>query len=402
MKIVYFGMVIHYGGGPKALVGIARRLSSYHQVEVIDAYGSCKTYLADLRQAGIPVHILVPEARRVSIGSHQNKIVRLLRILAQLPVFLKLIWRLRKTVRTLRPDAVWTNIKTPMLFWAATPGLRGIPFVRSVIECPGIHKLSSLEKRCLKRTPVLWVAVSSETREMLRSLGIPPERIEVVSDTLEPEELLSRSRQPLENELPGMDGFPKVVVPATLLRTKGQHTAISAMARLRDEGYRPTLWLAGDVVGNNSAYRQELLNLVRQHRLESNVHFLGWREDIPAIIPYSDIVAFPSHAEGFGLVVLEAFLLRRPIVSTHVGGIKDQIEPGINGLVFPVDDDRTMAEQMGFLLKNPEQQEQIVARAYQTAIEKFSPRNNTEGYRAVFERAGAMRCRSKRGKTQCR
>lgn len=385
MKLVYFGVVIHYGGGPQAVVNIARRLSANHEVHIVDAYGACQPYLDDLRKANILVHTLVPENKKVYIGFAHNKVKRFLRIISLIPVYLKLMLRLHQIIQEINPDVAWMNIKTSMLFWALTPGLRRIPVVRSVIECRSPETASFIEKWCLRKRMDRFIAVSTETAEGLEILGIPQNKIRVVSDTHDFEALVSKSQQGVTQDLPGKEGFPKIVVPSTLLKAKGQHTAIKAMKHLKCEGLNPVLWLAGDVVGDNMTYFDELQELVDRNNLSDNVFFLGWRDDIPAIMAQSDIIAFPTHSEGFGLVVLEGFLLKKPVVTTWVGGIKDQVQDGVNASTFPVDDDRKMAACIKTLVENEDLLGRLVDQGYRTACEKFSPQKNTEGYISVFE-----------------
>lgn len=385
MKIVYFGFVIHYGGGPKAVVDICSRLSARHEVAVIDAYGACPAYLEDLAKANLPVTVLVPGAKRTIVGHAGNRVKRLLALLRLVPTYLRLVLRLRRAVKELRPDVVWMNIKTPMLFWGITPGVGSVPAVRSVIECPNPERISRLEKWVFRRKIHRFVAVSTESRRRLEQAGVAAEKIDVVSDTLNPERLFAKSRMPLEDELPGMGRFPKVLVPSTLLRTKGQHTAIRAIHRLKSEGGDAVLWLAGDVVGSNTSYLQELHRMVEEFGLADNVFFLGWREDIPALMRQADMVAFPTHSEGFGLVVLEGFLLKKPVVTTLVGGIRDQVEEGVNALTFDVDDDAAMARCIQRLAADPELAGRLTEAGYRTAVEKFSPEKNTQGYESVFE-----------------
>lgn len=385
LKLVYFGFVIHYGGGPKALVDIAIRLSKHQRVEIIDAYGSCSEYIKDLQDAGIPVHILVPENKMIYVGHSHSRIKRIGRLFTLAPTYLKLIFHLVKTIEKIKPDVVWMNIKTPMLFWSVVPGLQEVPVMRSMIECPSLEKMSGFEKWCLRNRMHFFVAVSSESAARLRSLGIGHERIHVVSDTIDAEALIARSQLPLEEELPALDKYPRIVIPSTILRDKGQHTAIKAVAHLKKSGLDPVLWLAGDVVGDNDDYLLYLKQLAKELRLERNVFFLGWRNDVPAIIRCSDIVAFPTHSEGFGLVVLEAFLMKKPLVTTYIGGIKDQVEEGVNALTFRVEDDKGMAGSIQKLVENAELISTLTANGYESAITRFLPSKNTEGFLSAFE-----------------
>jgi trehalose synthase len=86
----------------------------------------------------------------------------------------------------------------------------------------------------------------------------------------------------------------------------------------------------------------------------------------------SDVVVQKSLAEGFGLVVAEAMWKRRPVVASRVGGIQDQIEHGVNGIL--VDDPRdgaAFAYAIGTLLADPVAASELGQRARQRVIDRF-------------------------------
>jgi len=86
----------------------------------------------------------------------------------------------------------------------------------------------------------------------------------------------------------------------------------------------------------------------------------------------SDVVVQKSLAEGFGLVVAEAMWKRRPMVASGVGGIQDQIEHGVSGLL--VDDPRdgaAFAESIASLLSDPQGASEMGEQARQRVIDRF-------------------------------
>lgn len=84
------------------------------------------------------------------------------------------------------------------------------------------------------------------------------------------------------------------------------------------------------------------------------VHFLGWRNDIEAIMPLFDILVLPSLNEGMGRVLVEAMAAGKPIVASKVGGIPDLVQHGINGLLVPPGDEKALADGIRQLLDDPQ------------------------------------------------
>jgi trehalose synthase len=103
----------------------------------------------------------------------------------------------------------------------------------------------------------------------------------------------------------------------------------------------------------------------------------------------ADVVMQKSLAEGFGLVVAEAMWKKRPVVASGVGGIQDQIEDGVSGLlVADPDDGPTFAKQTATLLDDPQRANEMGQRAHERVRDHFlTPRQLTETMRLVVELA---------------
>ncbi len=67
--------------------------------------------------------------------------------------------------------------------------------------------------------------------------------------------------------------------------------------------------------------------------IANSVIFTGWRNDVPVVMSTFDIFVLSSLNEGMGKVLVEAMLLKRPIIASRVGGIPDLIREGENGIL---------------------------------------------------------------------
>lgn len=89
----------------------------------------------------------------------------------------------------------------------------------------------------------------------------------------------------------------------------------------------------------------------------------------------SDVVVQKSLAEGFGLTVAEAMWKSRPVVGSRVGGIQDQIEPGVCGLLVEPDDEAGLAEAITSLLTDRDAAEAMGAAGHERVrTEYLAPR----------------------------
>lgn len=95
---------------------------------------------------------------------------------------------------------------------------------------------------------------------------------------------------------------------------------------------------------------------------------------VNALQRHATVVVQKSLREGFGLTVTEAMWKRRPVVATAVGGIRDQITDGVNGLLIRDPKDMpAFAEALAQLLSNPRLARRLGEAARKTVLERYLP-----------------------------
>lgn len=103
----------------------------------------------------------------------------------------------------------------------------------------------------------------------------------------------------------------------------------------------------------------QLRNLVKSLGVEKNVHFLGFRTDMPQILATSDILVMPSFREGVPRAILEAMDMGLPCVGSKTRGIADLIEDGRGGFICKPKDAKGFADSICRLAENPMQRKQF-------------------------------------------
>jgi len=124
---------------------------------------------------------------------------------------------------------------------------------------------------------------------------------------------------------------------------------------------------AGDGVLRNALEEE-----ARSLGISSNVRFLGFRQDVLEWMSACDIFVLPSRSEGMPLVILEAMSIGKPVIATHVEGVAEVIEDGVNGYLVPPENAREIAEKIIFLLGDNKKRVQIGEAARQRVIEGYS------------------------------
>ncbi len=123
---------------------------------------------------------------------------------------------------------------------------------------------------------------------------------------------------------------------------KGQDLLIHAWARRANPTDQEQLWLIGDITPGNlerqsTEYRSQLQSTVRDLGVEATVRFLGWRDDVPAILAASDFYVHSARWEGSPLAVMEAMAAGLPVIFTDCSGHPANFNNGEHGYVVARD-----------------------------------------------------------------
>lgn len=136
----------------------------------------------------------------------------------------------------------------------------------------------------------------------------------------------------LEEASPVDPSARSIVCVGRLTPQKGQITLLDALAEVVKEGIDGHLLLVGD-----GEMRSTLERHIAQAGLESRVHITGWLDEgqVRQTIAASRCLALPSFAEGLPVVIMEAFALGRPVVTTTVAGIPELVRHRESGWLVP-------------------------------------------------------------------
>jgi glycosyltransferase involved in cell wall biosynthesis len=143
----------------------------------------------------------------------------------------------------------------------------------------------------------------------------------------------------------------RLVCVGRLCEAKGQLLLIEAAALLKSKGVKLDLVLAGD-----GPLRAEIESGIKRQGLGANVRITGWisSKDVRSEILAARALVLPSFAEGLPVVIMEAMMLRRPVLSTFVAGIPELVRGGENGWLFPAGSLQELADAMEDCLARPE------------------------------------------------
>ena len=143
---------------------------------------------------------------------------------------------------------------------------------------------------------------------------------------------------------------PRFVCVGRLCGEKGQLLLVRAAAVLAKEGREFSLVLAGD-----GELRPAIEKLIDEQDLAGHVELIGWAstDRVKAEILAARALVLPSFAEGLPIVLMEAMILGRPVLSTYVAGIPELVIDRRTGWLFPAGSQEELVSAMRACLETP-------------------------------------------------
>ncbi len=167
----------------------------------------------------------------------------------------------------------------------------------------------------------------------------------------------------------GIGNAPLVGLFSRLSYWKGQHVLLSAVKDLPEVH----VILVGDALFGEEEYVGELKTLAAIPELKGRIHWLGFRNDVPALMKACDIIAHTStEPEPFGRVIVEGQLAQKPTIASAAGGALELIDDGVTGCLFPLEDAATLSKQIERLVSDRSLADKIAQQGYSNAKTNFA------------------------------
>lgn len=222
----------------------------------------------------------------------------------------------------------------------------------------------------------LFIAISNFVKEerIKQYPFLEEKNIEVVYNGTKPRE----SRGTIEI---GMEKNALLAV-SSLIEIKNIQVLISAIKILiKKYKYEDIhLYIAGE-----GAYRPVLENLIKENKVEDQVHLLGNQTDVGTLLEQSDIFVHPSYMEGFGIAVAEAMHAGKPIIVSDAGALPELIENKKTGLVVDPYNAEQWCKAIISLIENPDIAKTFAKAARRKAEAEFSFNKFVKSYEKLYE-----------------
>jgi glycosyltransferase involved in cell wall biosynthesis len=218
----------------------------------------------------------------------------------------------------------------------------------------------------LLRDAACILTQTSKEREFLLARDFEPRRVVVVSPGVAAAPPPGEAHRPV---LYKSNESPLVITIGALGYAKGTLHLLGAARRLWKRGIPLELALIGTV---EPAVERAIARLPELWR--ERCHCLGRISEAEkwALLAAADVLALPSRTESFGIVFLEAWLCRKPVIGARAGAVPDVVQHGVDGLLVEFGDVAGLADALRVLVTDPARAAQLGEHGYQKVQQRYT------------------------------
>ena len=284
-------------------------------------------------------------------------------------------WRayflLSKLHETHRFELVYSNTLAVIVgaVWAWQKGIPHSWHVHEIITGPAllVRVLACLLDRSTPFPIGVSHAVANHWQPLLKKA-----QVQVIHNGL-PYTEFELAKPILKNELGLAEDALLVGMVGRINPGKGQFFFLELAEKLVSSHPKAHFVLAGDPFSGYESLLKDLKQAIVQKGLSNQVHYLGFREDIPELMASLDLFVLPSILpDSFPTVILEAMAAGKPVVATDSGGATEMIAEGRTGFVIPIGDVAAGVAALEKLLSNSSLRQEMGRAGQRRVQEEFS------------------------------
>jgi glycosyltransferase involved in cell wall biosynthesis len=248
----------------------------------------------------------------------------------------RMIWQLSRFVKRHRINIIHCQLSKDIATIVPAVKLSGqrVPIILSKRVGSYVSKKDVFHR--FTYTHVSKVMAISEVihKNVLDTTPMTPDRVMTLHDAIDTDLFSFRrvDRNSARREFGFTDDLIVIGLVGRFSPGKGHEELLGAASLLSGKHSNIHFLVVGEASHGEDRYAQKIRTLSLSLGLQKVMTFAGYRKDIPEVMAALDIFAFPSHAESFGVVLIEAMAMERPVVSTNCDGVLDIVVDGQTGI----------------------------------------------------------------------
>jgi glycosyltransferase involved in cell wall biosynthesis len=212
------------------------------------------------------------------------------------------------------------------------------------------------------------ITVSDKIREVVNPVLKNPSKSITIHSGIDISKFYQNKRNDvLRKQLNIPPDFILVGNTSAIAKHKDYFTFIKTCDWLINKGFKSKFIIIGE-----GPEEENIRHYITEKKMDQHIFMIGFRNDIPAILPELDIFLMTSITEGLGTSILDAFAARVPVVATRAGGIPEMVKDGTTGLLADPGDYTKLGENIMKLSKDPELRKKLTDNAYQLLLNDFT------------------------------
>lgn len=381
-KIVFLEAVQDYGGARISTVELAERLSVRHNVTMFDFYGTCLPFVNDATKRNLKLEIINKRDSPYIINTSRRLLVKLFNYLLFIPHWFKIRKEAIKRIKGINPDYIIINnfkVLSVLMFF---PGksFKTLFFARGWF-IP--QQISGIEKVMLKKWVDKYLCVSQATRHALYSGSLTQlENLYVVPNAINELKISKEKAQIVKGE-----NTMVILHAGGFLKDKGQLVSLKAARVLKDKGVDFKLILAGIIYkgSESESFYNHVKKLISEYDLEKHVEIVLNKSNVVSYFNAADILIHPSETEGLPRVIMEAMVLKKPVIANAVGGVTDYILNGFTGFLPHHNSHLEYVNYIEALINDKDLYNYISTNAYNLVSKTYTEESQLNSLFKVFE-----------------
>gem|GEM_PF-76137 len=225
------------------------------------------------------------------------------------------------------------------------------------------------------------IACSWSMVGQVQELGAPRDKVFMIPNGVWPEQFEVRAGADFRRRF-ASDDERLVLFVGRLVHEKGLLELLKAFAYL-SVNFRAKLVVVGE-----GYLKQEIYDEATRLGIQDKLFMTGFVDDDTKkkLLSVADVLVVPSLYEPFGIVALEGMAAGVPVVVSSVGGLKEVVQHGVNGVTVYPGDPSSIAWGLAYVLSGPGRASAMAERAKKEVCEKYSWDRIAHNTLSVYEK----------------
>lgn len=215
-----------------------------------------------------------------------------------------------------------------------------------------------------------YIANTEFERQELIKYGVGKEKIETIGIGIEAADFICDETKIAEFKNKNGIEEDDIVIGfiGRLVKGKGVAILIDAFRKLYAENKKVKLLLAG----GTTDYVPQIEKLIKDENLPVILIKDFDEKQKPLLYYVLDIFVLASQSESFGIVFLEAWICKKPVIGTRIGAIASLLTEGEDSLLFTAGDTDNLYDKLKTLTENKELRKQLGSAGYKKVMQHFT------------------------------